>query len=154
MTTQSTISRHDALEQAILTVIHDARIPKTLRTALGVYRRRWAEPNNPEAGTMRPGHTEVTCLPEIFRSSDADPYPCISPGFAHEDDYLLSSESAVIEQGLRIRVRFNKPSLDWSVEINGHRNESVTSEIMEALIESAVVAAVTLLMRAFSRRTQ
>jgi hypothetical protein len=102
---------------------------------------------------MRPGHTEVTCLPEIFRSSDGEPYPCISPGFAHEDDFLLSSESAVIEQGLRIRVQFNKPSLDWSVEINGHRNEGVTSEVMEALIESAVVAAVTLL-RAFSRRTQ
>jgi hypothetical protein len=50
-------------------------------------------------------------------------------------------------------VQFNKPSLDWSVEINGHRNEGVTSEVMEALIESAVVAAVTLL-RAFSRRTQ
>ena len=154
MTKQSTIVRiTEPLDQAIQTVIQDIRIPKNLRNALEAYGRQWAE-QKPEVGTMRPEHTDVTCRPEIIRSTEADPYPCSSPSFAHEDSFLLSWESIVIEPGLRIIARSDKHSLEWSIDINGQRNERVTFKVMEALIECALIAIENSLKRESCRRPQ
>jgi hypothetical protein len=57
MTEQFASVRIDTLELAIETVIHDARIPKTLRTALEVYQGQQAELNMPEMAIMRCGQT-------------------------------------------------------------------------------------------------
>jgi hypothetical protein len=113
MAEQFTSEGIDALAQAIQTVIHDARIPKTLRTALEVYK-----------GNSR------SCR-------------CV-----------LSSQPAAIEQGIQIYILHNDESLDWSVEINGLRHDHVTSEVMEALVECAVITAETSLMRALTARPQ
>ena len=156
MTPQSTVVRSDALDQAIQIVIRNVRIPKSLRTALEAYQGQWSQPSEPEIGTLNSGQTEATYLPETIDSSDAEHYPCSSPTRAFEDSPrpLLSCESAVIEQGLFIIMKYNKRSLDWSVEINGQRHEGVTSEVMEALIECAAIVAEKSLIRASSHRPQ
>jgi hypothetical protein len=149
MTEQFTSAHSDTLEQAIQTIIHDARIPKTLRTALEVYK------GNRETGTMRAGQAEPSNCPRcILGSSAAEPYPCTSPSLSYEDSFLLSCESAVIEQGLNIIMTYNRQSLDWSVEINGLRHEGITKEVMEALVECAVIVGEALLMRALCQRPQ
>jgi hypothetical protein len=144
----------DNLEQAIKIVIHDARIPKTLRTALGVYGAQSAELNKSEVGTMRYGKTEPTRRPGIIGSSDSEPRPCNSPSFAHEDSLLLSCESAAIDQRLMLRIQYNKQSLDWSVEINELRHEGITKDDMEALVECAVIFAEMKIIRALCQRLQ
>jgi hypothetical protein len=145
MTKHSTIMRTDPLEQAIQTVIQDARTPKNLRTALKVYGRQWAEEQF-EVGTMRPEHTEL--------SSEADPYLCDSPSFADEDSFLLSCEKIVIKQGLRIIAIYDKQSLEWSVDINGQRYERLPFKVMEDFIECALVATEVSLRRKSCRRLQ
>ena len=127
MTEHLTRAGFDALEQAIQTVIHDSRVPKTLRTALGVYQDQLAILNNRETAMMRAGLTEPAGPPETIRSS-----------------------LTMIE----IYIWRNDESFDWSVEINGQRNCHVTSDVMEALVECAVIAAETSLMRGFSDRPQ
>ena len=42
----------------------------------------------------------------------------------------------------------NDESQDWSIEINGLRHEHVTSEIMEDLVECALIVAETTLTEA------
>jgi len=41
----------------------------------------------------------------------------------------------------------NDETLDWSIEINGWRHEHITSEIVEALVESQLIVAETSLTR-------
>jgi hypothetical protein len=117
MTEHLTKTGFDALDQAIQTVIHDPRVPKTLRTALGVYQDQRAVLNNRETDVMRAGQTEAACLIEIY-------------------------------------IWRNDESFDWSVEINGQRTDHVTSDLMEGLVECAMIRAERLLMGAFSHRSQ
>ena len=42
---------------------------------------------------------------------------------------------------IKIDLWHNDEALDWSIEINGLRNEHVTSEILEALVECALIVA-------------
>jgi hypothetical protein len=42
---------------------------------------------------------------------------------------------------LKIDLWHNDEALDWSIEINGLRNEHVTSETLEALVECALIVA-------------
>jgi hypothetical protein len=49
---------------------------------------------------------------------------------------------------LKIDLSHNYESLDWSIEINGLRHEHVTSEIMEDLVECALIVAETTLTEA------
>jgi len=44
-------------------------------------------------------------------------------------------------QRIKIDLWHNDEALDWSIEINGLRNEHVTSEILEALVECALIVA-------------
>jgi hypothetical protein len=44
---------------------------------------------------------------------------------------------------LKIDLSHNYEAQDWSVEINGLRHEHVTSEVVEALVESALIVAET-----------
>jgi hypothetical protein len=140
------------LEQAIRTVLHDARISNTLRAALEAYQAHLAELNEPDIGTTRSGQTEYTYPPEIICPSDPEPYPCNS--LSHEGSFLLSCESALIDQGLMLRMEYNKQSFDWSVKINEVRYEGITKEVMEALIECAVIATEMTIMRSPSQRPQ
>ena len=118
MREQSESVRIDTLQQAIERVVRDARLPRTLRTALEVYQ------GNCDNGTT-PGRR------------------CV-----------VSSHPTTIEQGLWINILRNDESLDWSVEINGHLHEHVTIEVMEALVECAVIVTETSLMRAVPQRPQ
>jgi hypothetical protein len=47
---------------------------------------------------------------------------------------------------LKIDLSHNYEAQDWSVEINGLRHEHVTSEVLEALVESALIVAETSLI--------
>ena len=51
-------------------------------------------------------------------------------------------------QKLKIGLWLNDEALDWSIEINGLRHEHVTSEILEALVECALIVAENSLTRA------
>jgi hypothetical protein len=44
-------------------------------------------------------------------------------------------------QQIKIDLWHNDEMLDWSIEINGLRHEHVTSEIIETLVECAVIVA-------------
>ena len=51
-------------------------------------------------------------------------------------------------QRITIDLWHNDETVDWSIEINGRRHEHVTSEIIEALVESVLIGAETSLTRA------
>jgi hypothetical protein len=53
-------------------------------------------------------------------------------------------------QQIKIDPWHNDEALDWSIEINGLRNEHVTSEIMEMLVECALIVAEKSLKRAIT----
>jgi hypothetical protein len=55
---------------------------------------------------------------------------------------------------IRINLWHNDERLDWSIEINGQRHEHVTSEIVEALVESHLIIAETSLTRAVTMLLQ
>jgi hypothetical protein len=42
---------------------------------------------------------------------------------------------------IKIDLWHNTEALDWSIEINGLRHEHVTSEVIETLVECAVIVA-------------
>jgi hypothetical protein len=48
---------------------------------------------------------------------------------------------------IKINLWHNDEVLDWSIEINGQRHEHVTDEVMEALVETALIVAETSLAR-------
>jgi hypothetical protein len=55
---------------------------------------------------------------------------------------------------LKIDVWHNDEALDWSIEINGLRHEHVTSEILEALVECALIVAETSLTKPITELLQ
>ena len=44
-------------------------------------------------------------------------------------------------QQIKINLWLNDEAMDWSIEVNGLRNEHVTSEIIESLVECALIVA-------------
>ena len=150
MTEQMIIVRADALEQAIQTLIHDLRVPKKLRTALAVYQNQRSGLNNRglsllparSSGLSKGSCVGDSCQPDNSRSSSG------------EARTIPSSVRTTGEQGVEIQMWLNDESLDWSVEINGQRHEHVTSEVMEALVECAVIVAETSVMRVLVTRPQ
>jgi hypothetical protein len=44
-------------------------------------------------------------------------------------------------QQIKIDLWHNDEALDWSIEIDGLRHEHVTSEVMETLVECALIVA-------------
>jgi hypothetical protein len=44
-------------------------------------------------------------------------------------------------QQIKINLWHNDEAMDWSIEVNGLRNEHVTSEIIESLVECALIVA-------------
>ena len=44
-------------------------------------------------------------------------------------------------QQIKINLWHNDEAMDWSIEVNGLRNEHVTSEIIESLAECALIVA-------------
>ena len=50
-------------------------------------------------------------------------------------------------QAINIKMWRNDEEQDWSIEINGLRHEHVTSEIVEALVECALIVAETSLTK-------
>jgi hypothetical protein len=53
---------------------------------------------------------------------------------------------------IRIRLWRNDEAQDWSVEINGLRHEHVSSEILEDLVEAALIVGEEQLMELTTRR--
>jgi hypothetical protein len=145
MSKQSTIVRTDPLKQAIQTVIQDIRIPKDLRTALGVYQNQRADLNNHGISVVPPKPTRLTTG---FHLADA-----------RQPDNLRSCEDGSgvftdLVRGMDVQMWINIEALDWSVEINGYRHEHITTDIMEALIECAVIQTIRSVMKTFSARPQ
>ena len=152
MTDQLTIVRAEALQQAIQTVIHDFRVPKELRTALAVYQKRRRDEDNLKIDTRWPERTERTCLPRTIQYSLGVASERGSPRNAtHEGSCILNWPIAVEHE---ISVRHNDESLDWSVKINGRHHEHVTSEVMEALVECALIVAQMSSTRTLATRLQ
>ena len=148
MTKQSTIVRTDPREQAIQTVIRDIRIPKDLRIALGAYQIQRADLNNHGISVVPPKSTGLTTA---FRRADG----CQPDNLGSCED--ATQDTAVftdLVRGIAVQMWINIESLDWSVEINGYRHEHITIEVMEALIECAVIQSVGSVMRTFSVRPQ
>lgn len=52
---------------------------------------------------------------------------------------------------LTLRLWLNETE-DWSIEINGRRHENVPAEVMEALVEAALISAETSLSEMTSQR--
>jgi hypothetical protein len=50
-------------------------------------------------------------------------------------------EDIPLMRQIKIDLWHNDEALDWSIEINGLRNEHVTSETLEALVECALIVA-------------
>jgi hypothetical protein len=148
MTKQATIVRTDPLEQAIQTVIQDVRVPKDLRTALGVYQNQRAELNNHGTSVVPPKSTRQSTA---FRLAGGfQPDNSGSCEDAAQDTAVFTD----LVRGIDIQMWINIESLDWSVEINGYRHEHITIEVMEALIECAVIQTVGSVIRTFSARPQ
>jgi hypothetical protein len=150
-----TIMRIDALEKAIETVLQDRRIPKKLRTALAVCKEQRAQLNNREIGTLWVGQTGTACLLKTIRPILVEVcQPCDTRRKPREERSILNCEPATIEREIKICLWHNDESLDWSMEINGQRHEHVTSEIMEALVECALIVAQMSLTRRLTSRPQ
>jgi hypothetical protein len=98
---------------------------------------------------------ERICLPKAIRYGLADVcQPYNSPSSTNEGRGILNRLAATIEQEIEIRMWHNDESLDWSVEINGRRHEHITSEIMEALVECALIVAQMSLTQVVAARPQ
>jgi hypothetical protein len=66
----------------------------------------------------------------------------------------LWTEPASLGKAIGLILWHNDASLDWSIEIDGQRHEHVTSEVMEALVECAVIVAQISLTRASAQGKQ
>jgi hypothetical protein len=154
MTEKRFIVRTMVLERAIRTVIQDPRIPKRLRSALAVYQDQPTVLNNSEI-ELRRWLTERAGLLKAIRPSLVE--LCQSRNTRsdpHEHGVSRNSEITAIEREIEIRLWHNDESLDWSVEIDGQRHEHVTSEVMEALVECALIVAQMSLTRALAGALQ
>jgi len=154
MSEQSTILRAETLHQAINTVIHDVRIPVKLRAALATCQDDWVGPHNRENDIVRAEPSETTRQAETLRQSHAEASESNCSGRATSECRSLNCLWATIEEEIWIRMVHNDDTLDWSVVINGRRHDHVTSEIMEALVECALIVGQASLTRILSRRSQ
>jgi hypothetical protein len=74
-----------------------------------------------------------------------------------EPDWVASGpscEPTAVERKIEICLWQNEEMLDWSIEIDGQRHEHVTSEVMEALVECALIVAQMSLTRALTSAPQ
>jgi hypothetical protein len=55
---------------------------------------------------------------------------------------------------IKIDLWHNDEALDWSIEINGLRHEHVTSEVIETLVECALIVAERSLTRPITQLLQ
>jgi hypothetical protein len=55
---------------------------------------------------------------------------------------------------IKIDLWHNDEALDWSIEINGLRHEHVTSEVIETLVECALIVAERSLTRPVTQLLQ
>jgi len=74
----------------------------------------------------------------------------------HEIDTLWTeqTEPACLGKAIHLILWHNDESLDWSIEIDGQRHEHVTSEVMESLVECALIVAQMSLTRTLAQRPQ
>jgi len=180
MTEQQTALRIKALEQALQTVIHDLRVPKKLRSmringleqtpqavihdlripeklgsASTVYQEEQHDVSSVEIGVVRGEQTESARLPKTIHCEFA--WACqgnCSENVMEEHRRILSCECISIEREIRISCWHNDESDDWSISINGQHHDHITSEVMEALVECALIVAQTSLTRASAQRPQ
>jgi hypothetical protein len=94
-------------------------------------------------------------VPEKLRAAlavDQD----VSDANNHEIDTLWTeqTEPACLVKAIPLILSYNAESLDWSVEIDDQRHEHVTSKVLEALVECAVIVAQMSLIKAFAQRPQ
>jgi hypothetical protein len=138
------------LDRAIQTVIHDLRVPKRLRTALAVYQKRRGDQDNRKVGTRRPERTEHASKPRAraIQYSLAIVSDRCNPRNATFEDSCIMNWPIAVEREISIKLWHNDGSLDWSVEINSQRHEHVASDVVEALVECAVIFAEMSLERA------
>jgi hypothetical protein len=95
-------------------------------------------------------------IPEKLRTDLAAYQDLSSDPNNHEIEAVWTeqAEPANLGKAIRLILWHNDESLDWSVEIDGQRHEHVTSEVMEALVECAVIVSQMSFTRALSQRPQ
>ena len=95
-------------------------------------------------------------VPEKLRTALAGYLGLSNDPNSHEMDTLRTeqTEPACLGKAIRLILWHNDESLDWSIEIDGQRHEHVTSEVMEALVECALIVAQMTLTRASAQRPQ
>jgi hypothetical protein len=149
MSKQSTIVHiADPLDQAVQTVIQDIRIPRNLRAALEVCQRKRAKLSNHGISVVPPRSTGPSTDPRVGYGCQPDNSGSCGNGS------IINPVRTALEQGIQIYICYNDESFDWSFEINGQSHNHVTSNVMEALVEGALINIELSLMRAFSRRPQ
>jgi hypothetical protein len=141
MTEQPHAVRMTSLDRAIETVTHDLRVPKKLRAALAVYQKQRDDQETERTGLPKKTEFSITVVSKRCNPKNA----------AQKGSCILNWPIAVEHE---ISFRYNDESLDWSVKINGQRHEHVTSEVMEALVECAMIVAQMSLTRALTTRPQ
>jgi hypothetical protein len=155
MTEQITIAPIITLEQAIQRLIHDHQIPEKLRTALAAYQGMGSDLRGFEIRMPWAEQTDHISPPKTSHPSPAGGYQDgSSRSAADEYHYILNCADAVLGWGINIVLVHNKESFDWSVTINGLCHEHVTSEVMEALVECALIIGQMSLTRALAQRPQ
>ena len=144
----------NGLEQALQTVIHDLRIDEKLGSASAVCQQEQREVSSVEIGVVRGEQTESARLPKTTRSEFRWACQGNRSENVPEEHCLMSCECISIEREIRISLWHNDESDDWSININGQHHDHITSEIMEALVECALIVAQTSLTGAFAQRPQ
>ena len=95
-------------------------------------------------------------VPEKLRTALAVYQDVSSDPNNNEIDTLWTEQTgpACLGKAIHLILWHNDESLDWSIEIDGQRHEHVTSEVMEALVECALIVAQMTLTRASAQRPQ
>lgn len=139
MTKQFTILRTGPLEQAIQIIIDDRRTPAELRKALAVHRDQWRYMTNLESAVPKATQAEPSYMLKLVHSNVAE----ASTSWVAQDAEGSCTPNLPfpLKQGMNVIITLNNAALDWSVEINGVLIEHVTSEIMEVLLECAIIKA-------------
>jgi hypothetical protein len=177
--TEHTALRIKALEQALQTVLHDLRVPEKLRRmringleqALQtvIHDRRIDEKLGSASAVCQQEQRDVAALRSVLYAASKRSQPTCRKRFAPNSLGLAKAtaqktsqmntvrmicERISIEREIRISLWHNDESDDWSIKINGEHHDQLTSEIMEALVECALIVAQTSLTRAFAQRPQ
>jgi hypothetical protein len=151
MTERKNVVRVDALEKTIEALTHDLRVPKRLRVALAVFQKERTVPKDRGLSLLPVRSIGLSrglgAIADVCQCNDAQ-------SSSDEERTILSRVQTTVEQGLEIQMWLNDESLDWSVEINGQCHEHVSSDVMEALVECALIMAEASLMKASVSRPQ